>query len=549
MASLLRSALSANSEEFEQTKEKVSAEQLRRQERIEQTNDMVERSVRTYMKAAAAPSGEFGEIVERPGFLILRSTAKIVTLLLTTLLIFQGVALLAVLLDGTRFTRSLARYVFMAVGLLQVVLLIVSAHNFLVSLKDQRVHRKFMRFGIGKTVASEISDQRNANKISAQGEDGKAKQLSDFVRELTERMAQETKDTSQLFSLPRADKLEDDTRRFRNRQAGLFFASLTGAAAAGLAAAMQLAPEKEVEPPSADAMKKAVEEAGREAVRAADQRKGAAPMKRIENALLALASPSEQQTAALRAVQNILLAFQVAENALVTARASTTATKDAQRALVEARESIAGAAATYRGLNQTTEIDPKPVQTTPPPPPPRTIRASITAEEEAALQALFAMEDLKKAIATSNAEVPETDHSLRGAALATAAAGGVLSLLSVITSAVLTNKYYGRAYLDLPKFYNQANLFLLGNLDSVKASLLDRIRLAELFQLTDERQRLEELAKSVSGGIGGLESVLATQAIAAAAAPQPLAYAAAPGLAAYPAPPLPYAPMPGQYVV
>lgn len=512
MASLFRNALSATSQEYEQTKEMVSAEQMRMQDRIDQTNDMVERSVRTYMRAAAAPSGEFGEIVERRGFLVLRSTAKLVTILLFLVLILQGVAFLVLMLDPTRFTRRLAQFVSMGVAALQVVLLVVSAQNFLVSLKDQRVHRKFMRFGIGKAVASEIADERRANRVSAQDDAGQAKQLKDFVTELTERIVREKKDTSQLFSLPRAQKLEDDIRRFRDRQAALFFGSLTCAAGVNMAAALQLPPEDEAKEPTADEMAEARASASAASDLIARQSTPSAPLERLRARLAGAAGPSAEQTAALRVVRDILLALQTAEQELVTARAPTSATKDAQAALRAARDRVRAAANLYATLNQATMLPAAGEDE-----PAATIRASITAAEEAALQKVFAMADLGEAIEASRAGVEPTDHSPRGAVLVTSVAGLALSLLASSTSAVFANKYYARAYLDLPKFYNEANLFLLANLDSVKASLVERIRLAELFQLTEERQRLEDIAKtSVPGGLGGLEALLANQAIAAA---------------------------------
>jgi hypothetical protein len=529
MASALRSFLSANSEAFEAEREDVEAQGRRTMQRIERTNDMIEKSVRTYMAAAADKDGEFGEIVKRKGFTVLRSTAKVVSALLTLVLILQGIAMLTVLLDPTRFTRQLAQGIFGAAAALMLLLLVVSAHNYLVARKDQDQHSRFMRFGVGKTVAGEISALNSANEISATGEDGQARNLKDFIVELTGKLKEgDPGDTANLFSLPAADKLEDDVRRFRGRQAGLFLGSLFLATGASAAAAGLLAPEDEAKEPSAEE----VAEARRLAtlalngkVLAKDEKTpvpnpalnrqllATAPIPRAELALFQMtAARSEAQGRALAILQSIRASLVQAGNLLTQAAATTTGVPDTKSALRRALGEIEAARDNYAALDQKVPV-PQPTEADPAAT--AQLGTLITSAEQDDLKAVFAAASAREAVAKAKADLEKTSHKVQGGALVALLGAGALSLTSVVTSWIFTSKYYGRSYLDVPKFYNRANNFLMRKLRSVKTSLAERIRLADLFQMSEEATRLREIERSFGGA--GAADALASQAIVAAA--------------------------------
>lgn len=530
MASALRSFLSANSEAYEAKHEEAEAEGRRRMQRVERTNDMIEKAVRTYMAAAADQDGEFGEIVKRKGFTVLRSTAKVVSALLTLVLILQGIAILTVLLDPTRFTRQLGQGIFGAAAILMLLLLVVSAHNYLVARKDQEQHSRFLRFGIGKTVSGEISALNSANEMSATGEDGQARNLKDFIVELTGKLKEgDPGDTANLLSLPAADKLEDDVRRFRGRQAGLFLGSLFLATGASAAAAGLLTPEDEAKEPSAEDVAEARalakvaldgkvlakdEEAPVPNPALARQLLATAPIPRAELALFQMtAARSEAQGRALTILQSIRASLVQAGNLLTQAAATTTGVPDTKSALRRALGEVEAARDNYAALDQKVPV-PQPTEADPA----ATVQLGtlITSAEQDDLKAVFAAATLREAVAKAKADLEKTSHKVEGGALVATLGAGALSLTAVVTSWIFTSKYYGRSYLDVPKFYNRANNFLMRKLRSVKTSLAERIRLADLFQMTDEATRLREIERSL-GGVGAAEA-LAAQSIAAATA-------------------------------
>lgn len=524
MASALRSFLnSEQSDDFDETKAKQLADQQRRSGSVEKTIDMVETAVRSYMRASANEKGEFGEIIRRSGFKILRNTSRVVTALLVMILVLQAVALLAVLLDPTRLTRQLAMGAFLGTSILQCILLIVSVHNYLVSVKDQQVHSAFMRFGIGKTVASELASV-NESELGTTTEAGDIKGLKDYVGELIRRIdAENNENSASLFSLPRAERLADNIARSRSLQAGLMFGSLAGATALSAVSAGSLGPESEVEAPSAGDVAESRTAAGAAKALVDAQLASAAAVPRTATALSALTSRDAKQTAALQAMQATLAALTSVQVRLEAARAEATSLGDMQQALRTAAAEVASARTSYGRVDKSAVLVPA-VDT--PPTPEVTVGSSITASEEDALGKVFEGAKLGEAVAKAKADVPPTDHRLRGLPLVGAIGAAGLSLASVITSGVMTRRYYSLSYVSMPKFYNEANYSLLRNLSSVKKDLRERIRLAQLFQLSEDEKKLREVAANIPGldlgmGVGGFGDgvgMLAGQAIGAAAA-------------------------------